>query len=201
MITIMNMVYLRITKAVVDWENHKFQSSADNSLILKNFFFQFFNSYIYLGYLVVIQKQTIDQLEVTIIVHIATSMGSFLGINFAMPYALFLWKRGRIRKKWAEFQANFYLPYFKDKPDPEKSHKIDKESQKVNPLTTEQESPNDQKVYLLPPSIQKEDPDNNDAMEYTREDSELHKQIEFTTGMNPFSAPQDVFMFLVCKIN
>lgn len=197
MITVMNLVYLMMTNSLVEWENHKFQSQADNSLILKNFFFQFFNSYIYLGYLVVFQQQTIDQLELTIIVHIATSMGSFLGINFIVPYVLFQWNLSQISNKWAQFYSKFYEPYFRQKADMDKvkTQKVANRNEVRN--TENKPKADDNKVYLLPEVYKKEDTTENSAMDYTHQDSDLHKQIEFTVGMKPFIPPKDVFMFLV----
>lgn len=196
----MNMTYLAVTKAVVQWENHKYQSSQDNSLILKNFFFQFLNMYVYLGYLVLFKVQTISELETTFAVLLATSFGSQIGVNGALPYALYIWQTRRISKKWSSFYDNFYKPYFSSKT--EKEPTTGAEFQQEGELKV-QNLPEDHpqyKVSLLP-KHRREEPIEKLAMEYEVSDCKLHKQIEFTLGMKPFASTQDIFMFMVGQIN
>lgn len=50
LIVVANELYAYLVRAAVEWENHKFESSNDNSLIIKIFAFQFVNSYIQLFY-------------------------------------------------------------------------------------------------------------------------------------------------------
>lgn len=45
------MVYRKVAKRLTDWENHRTESEYENALILKNFIFQFVNSYISLFYI------------------------------------------------------------------------------------------------------------------------------------------------------
>jgi hypothetical protein len=51
MIVIFGMVYERIAVKLTDWENHKTQIEYDDSLIIKNFGFQFVNNYFILFYI------------------------------------------------------------------------------------------------------------------------------------------------------
>lgn len=56
-ISLITIIYSEICKKVVDWENHKYESGKVNSLILKLFIFEFFNSYLNLVYVIIIQKK------------------------------------------------------------------------------------------------------------------------------------------------
>lgn len=198
MITIMNMTYLSVTKAVVQWENHKYQSSQDNSLILKNFFFQFLNMYIYLGYLVLFKVQTIAELETTFAVLLASSFGSQVGVNGVLPYLMFIWQSRRISKKWAQFYENFYKPYYANKQEKEELEAVAKgEDKELKSRTLPEDHPN-YKVSLLE-RHRREEPIEKLAMEYESNEYNLHKQIEFTMGMRPFANNQDIFMFMVAR--
>ena len=45
------MIYRRIANALTEWENHRTEANFENSLILKRYFFEAFDSYISLFYL------------------------------------------------------------------------------------------------------------------------------------------------------
>lgn len=49
------MVYERLTIWVVDWENHLYVTTMESSLVLKNFVFQFFNTFVFLFYYTLIK--------------------------------------------------------------------------------------------------------------------------------------------------
>jgi Calcium-activated chloride channel len=49
-LVLMDEIYKVLSLLVVNWENHKYESSRENSFILKNYLFQFVNSYITLFY-------------------------------------------------------------------------------------------------------------------------------------------------------
>ena len=48
---ILNVIYRKVAKRLTEWENHRTQSEFEHSLIVKNFIFQFVNSYISLFYI------------------------------------------------------------------------------------------------------------------------------------------------------
>ena len=50
LIMILNMIYRKVAKYLTNWENHRTQQDFEYSLIIKNFLFQFVNSYISLFY-------------------------------------------------------------------------------------------------------------------------------------------------------
>jgi len=60
-ITIMlfSMGYRTVAKKLTDWENHRTESEYENNLIIKNFIFQFVNSYISLFYIAFL-KENVD---------------------------------------------------------------------------------------------------------------------------------------------
>ncbi len=45
-IMVFGMAYRNVAKRLTDWENHRTESDYENNLILKNFVFQFVNSYV-----------------------------------------------------------------------------------------------------------------------------------------------------------
>ena len=117
-VKILNLVYLFTTRKIVGWENHMHQSAADNSLILKNFFFQFFNAYIYIVYYILVDQKEMTELRVTFMTTMVAYLFSQLvlvGIydqKFLLPYATFMFCVRRFKKKWEKFEKGYYKPYF-----------------------------------------------------------------------------------------
>jgi len=54
-IMLFGMAYRTVAKRLTDWENHRTESDYENHLILKNFVFQFVNSYVSLFYIAFIK--------------------------------------------------------------------------------------------------------------------------------------------------
>ena len=209
-ITVLNLAYLRLTKTVVDWENHKYESAALNSLILKNFFFQFSNSYIYIAYNVVFTDKDFVDLEKEVLVIMGTAFVSRFLLSFAMPYGQYLWKKRAVIKKWTEFCSEYYDVYFKNKEKErlEKLNQIEmrvaleaKRRQQKPPVDEQQENdieevPEKRRVYVMPDLLPKEDTGVT-LTDYTITDQDAHKQIEYARTMQPEISPQECFTSLV----
>jgi hypothetical protein len=45
------MIYRKVAVTLTDWENHRTSQEYENTLLVKNFIFQFVNSYISLFYI------------------------------------------------------------------------------------------------------------------------------------------------------
>ena len=202
-VKILNLAYLFLTRKIVEWENHKYQSAADNSLILKNFFFQFFNAYIYLVYYIIVDQKQIAELRLTFITTMVASLLSQVALvgrphqKFLLPYGKFLLCVRKFRKKWRKFHSQFYVIYYKQRRE-----KLEKEAQRRaeekerRELEEIDDADKNAKVYLTKELAQEVDP-NKYATDYEEEDHILHEQIEFTLCMDEEVNQQDAFTELV----
>jgi hypothetical protein len=107
---------------VVSWENHEFQSSQDNALVLKNFIFMCTNSYLYIFYQIFfLPELPAERLRNNIII---TFIFNFLSKsilviaahqNYLWPYVVYRWRKRTLEHRWLEFKTLFYDPLFKNK--------------------------------------------------------------------------------------
>lgn len=68
-ITVSSELYKVLCSAIVQWENHKFESEQEFSYIFKVFFFEFLNSYITVVYYATVEQDPFK---------LATSVGSIV---------------------------------------------------------------------------------------------------------------------------
>ena len=87
---------------VVNWENHRYQEEWENSLVIKNFTFQFANSYLTLFWIAFFDQDFSA---------LAYSMGSILIVKqfalnlveIVLPAILNCLKQRKILKLWAKY--------------------------------------------------------------------------------------------------
>jgi thioester reductase-like protein len=92
-----------LARKAVDWENHKFESSREGSYIVKNFIFQFVNSYITLFYLSYI-KQSQQLLSSTLVSTILTKTFVQTAKEIALPFAKFHYYRTNFTDRFETFK-------------------------------------------------------------------------------------------------
>ncbi len=98
-IAVLNTIYKTVAIKVVNWENHRYQEKWENSLIIKNFTFQFANSYLTLFWIAFVDMRFSA---------LAYSMGSILivkqfALNFVeivLPIITNCIKQRKILKAW-----------------------------------------------------------------------------------------------------
>ncbi|CAD8078721.1 unnamed protein product [Paramecium primaurelia] len=94
-IQILNILFLYFSKWYADQENHKFELSYQKSLIYKNVFFRFINSYMPLMYIIVTpNKYNLEDIFYFIIPLVLVKKAYYIVVNFLIPVLLL---RGRIR--------------------------------------------------------------------------------------------------------
>lgn len=102
-LVVMDEIYKFLSTIIVNWENHKHETDRENSLILKNYMFQFMNSYITLFYYSFIQRD-FDVVASSM----ATTMIGKQVLNVAISSGL-PWLKWRIRsflfwRKYKEYR-------------------------------------------------------------------------------------------------
>ncbi|CAK83449.1 unnamed protein product (macronuclear) [Paramecium tetraurelia] len=94
-IQILNILFLYFSKWYADQENHKFELSYQKSLIYKNVFFRFINSYMPLMYIIVTSnKYTLEDIFYFIIPLVLVKKAYYILVSFLIPVILL---RGSIR--------------------------------------------------------------------------------------------------------
>ena len=102
-IAILNTIYKALAIKVVNWENHRYQEEWENSLVIKNFTFQFANSYLTLFW-IAFKDQNFKGL--------AYSMGSILIVKqfalnlveIVLPIITNCLKQRKILKAWKTYE-------------------------------------------------------------------------------------------------
>lgn len=109
-IFILTVIYDAVAAVVVRWENHKYESDHENSLILKLFVFNFIVSYITLFYYAFFNfeetdvKKRFSTLGINFFTIIFTKSMAFGFTTNILPYLLYLWKKRKFNKKWKVFK-------------------------------------------------------------------------------------------------
>lgn len=101
-IAVLNTIYKMLAIKVVNWENHRYQEEWENSLVIKNFTFQFANSYLTLFWIAFFDQDFSA---------LAYSMGSILIVKqfalnlveIVLPAILNCLKQRKILKLWAKY--------------------------------------------------------------------------------------------------
>lgn len=106
-IFVLTTIYDIFALKVCDWENHKYESDYENSLIVKSFVFNFVVSYINLFYYAFfntgVEKEARFGILGTNFVSIILSKNLAFAVNTnILPYFIFLYNRSRLRSKWRQ---------------------------------------------------------------------------------------------------
>lgn len=109
-IFILTLIYDNFVVLVCNWENHRYESEYENSLVVKSFVFHFFVSYINLFYYaffnwgVESKKERFSILGVNFLTIIFTKSLAFGVTTNLIPYFMYLWKKTKFMKKWISFK-------------------------------------------------------------------------------------------------
>ncbi|CAD8082237.1 unnamed protein product [Paramecium sonneborni] len=89
-IQILNIFFLYFSKWYADQENHKYELSYQKSLIYKNVFFRFINSYMPVIYIIVVQndKYNLEDIFYFLIPLVLVKKAYYILVNFLIPVLL-----------------------------------------------------------------------------------------------------------------
>jgi len=97
-VTILSLVYDRIALFFVELENHKYDFSYENSLIIKTFMFRLVSDLTAIIYTIFINKN-FEDLKVLIYTMILIKMGMHLIVKYTLPFFIFKIKKWRYFNK------------------------------------------------------------------------------------------------------
>ena len=106
MIFVLTLVYDIVAEKVVNWENHKYESDRENSLILKSFVFNFVVSYITLFHKAFFnfteknKKTHFEALGTNFVSIVFSKSLAFTFTSNILPYIIYRLKKRRLLKKW-----------------------------------------------------------------------------------------------------
>lgn len=106
MIFVLTLIYDYVAAKVVDWENHRYNSEFENSLIVKSFVFNFVVSYITLFYYAFFKeghnttKGSFEQLGTTFVSIVLSKSLAFAFTTNILPYIQYRFKKWRFLKNW-----------------------------------------------------------------------------------------------------
>jgi hypothetical protein len=102
-IIIFGQIYNKVALLLVNWENHRFDKSWENSLIMKTFGFQFLNAYIAL-FAIAFEERDYNKLALNLAaILILKQLALNLKDYFYPMFRIYLRKRN-LDEKWAEIE-------------------------------------------------------------------------------------------------
>ena len=103
------IVYDVLSKMVVKWENHRYESDYQNSMIVKSFAFNFFISYVTLFYYAFFFDAKNREMQFLVLganfiaIVIAKNVVFIITTNL-IPYLSFVVKKWKLAKKWKVYK-------------------------------------------------------------------------------------------------
>ena len=97
MIVILSTIYSAVALALTQWENHQFEDDWEDSLIIKNFSFQFVNAYIAL-FTMAFAEQDFNKLAYNLAIIIAAKQIGTNLLDVVMPFFQTRIKQRKLRK-------------------------------------------------------------------------------------------------------
>jgi hypothetical protein len=112
-IFVLGVIYNILAVVVCRIENHEFENEYENSLIFKDFIFQFLNSYLILFYYAY-YKQSFSLVSSNILSLTISKQGLSIVKSNVLPYLLFMKGRRAFIKKWQDWRSKVKPVYMKD---------------------------------------------------------------------------------------
>lgn len=105
-IFILTLIYDTVAAKVVEWENHKYESELESSLIVKSFIFNFIVSYItlfyysFFNYTTKTKQENFEALSTTFVSIVLSKSIAFAVTTNLLPYLIFRIKKWKFLKTW-----------------------------------------------------------------------------------------------------
>lgn len=116
-ILIFTIIYDKIVLEVVKWENHKYESEMENSLLLKSFAFNFGVSYINLFYYAFFggnraeKTEAFGILSTNFITVVISKNLAFIFVNNLLPYMIYIYRKRVYLKIWPKRRTEMKLQF------------------------------------------------------------------------------------------
>lgn len=107
-IKIFNWIYEKLTSFVVKVENHKHETTRESSLVLKNFIFQFVNTYIFLFYFSVFDPQYTIVVSTVISAFCSNSILNLL-LSRVLPILFYKYYKRNMSSIWKKYMETLKL--------------------------------------------------------------------------------------------